>query len=166
MSYIKPSDVVSPKKQWNLVEVIVDGGPGNPAYAIGTWDNERRVAFRWNGTDANPLGNPQSRGLPTWTMLDKPLHPAVVALAPPEKHAIVSAFLGIPSSVELTVEFHPSGSRTLKEREQGKGMGRDLPPPLFANGDAAEFYRAVADELARRHAAGQHVIYRDTQADL
>ena len=165
MSYVKPSGVVSPKKQWHLVDVIIDGGPGTPAYAIGTWDDERRIGFRWNGSDDNPLGNPQSRGLPTWTMLDPRLHCAVLAIAPPEKQAIVSAYLGLPGSIELVVDCHPSGNRTLKERDQGRGMYRDLPPPLFANGDKAEFYRGVAADIAARQAAGQRVIYKDTKAD-
>ena len=34
--------------------------------AIGRWDGRPALAMRWNGTDDEPLGNPQSRGLPTW----------------------------------------------------------------------------------------------------
>ena len=166
MEHVKPGDVRSPKASWNLVEVIIDGGPGNPAYAIGTWDDERRVGFRWNGTEDSPLGNPQSRGLATWTMLDEKLHGAVIALAPSEKQAIVSAYLGVPGRIELVVDWHPSGRRTLKEREAGRGMYRDLAGSLFANFDAGIFYRAVADEIASRHMAGQTVIYRDTSPDL
>lgn len=38
----------------------------NSSLAIGRWDNQPTLAMRWNGSRENPLGNPQSRGLPTW----------------------------------------------------------------------------------------------------
>ena len=91
MAYIKPNNVHSPKAHWHLFEVIIDKGPGNPAYALGTWDGDRRVGFRWNGSEESPIGNPQSRGLPTWTMLDEELHPAIVSLLPLEKQSIAKA---------------------------------------------------------------------------
>lgn len=66
MKYIEPKDVHAPKRHWSLIHVILDGGPGRSALAIGRWENRPVLAMRWNGTDENPLGNPQSRGLPTW----------------------------------------------------------------------------------------------------
>jgi hypothetical protein len=74
-SYIKPVDVHSPKRHWSLVHVLFDGGEfteGNPSassLAIGRWDNKPVLAMRWNGDEENPLGNPQSRGLPTWFII-------------------------------------------------------------------------------------------------
>lgn len=71
-SYVRPADVHAPKRHWALACVLFDGGPSgknNPSpssLAIGRWDNEPVLAMRWNGNDENPLGNPQSRGLPTW----------------------------------------------------------------------------------------------------
>jgi hypothetical protein len=103
MSYIQPADVVSPKANWRLVDVVLDKGPGDSAYAIGMWDNQRRIGFRWNGTDDSPIGNPQSRGLPTWTMLDRALHRAVlrlVAKKDADKANIMRAFLGLPVETE------------------------------------------------------------------
>lgn len=97
MSYILPVDVVSPKTSWSLVDVVLDNGPGKCAYAIGLWNQHRCIGFRWNGTAENPLGNPQSRGLPTWTILDDALYPAVleqVEARNPEKTGIMRAFLG------------------------------------------------------------------------
>lgn len=161
MSYIKPKDVHSPKSHWKLFDVLIDGGPGACAYAVGTWDDERRIGFRWNGTDENPIGNPQSRGLPTWTMLDDELLPAVIALAPEEKQALVSSYLNLPRRIELVVDHHPSDRFTLKEREEGHGMYRDLTGALMGNGDRAAFYRAVAHEIGKRVAAGQHVTFKD-----
>lgn len=99
MAYIKPEDVQSPKANWRLVDVILDGGEGDCAYSIGMWDNRRCVGFRWNGTDDSPLGNPQSRGIPTWIMLDAKLNPYVSRLVGkknPEKLKIVRAFFGKP----------------------------------------------------------------------
>src|SRR5882672_4217503 len=66
MGYIKASDVHAPKRFWSLIHVIFDGGPGGSSLAIGRWENKPVLAMRWNGTEDNPLGNPQSRGLPTW----------------------------------------------------------------------------------------------------
>lgn len=66
MSYVKPADVHAPKRFWTLIHVIFDGGPGGSSLAIGRWKNNPVLAMRWNGSDDNSLGNPQSRGLPTW----------------------------------------------------------------------------------------------------
>ena len=98
MSYTPPEEVISPKANWRLVDVVLDRGEEDCAYAIGMWDNRRRIGFRWNGSDDKPLGNPQSRGLPTWTMLDPALHKSVlrvIAKENAEKAPIVRAFLGM-----------------------------------------------------------------------
>jgi hypothetical protein len=101
MSYVDPKDVVSPKAHWHLFDVILDRKEGGCAYALGTWDGERRIGFRWNGdSESGPLGNPQSRGLPTWTMLDTALHEAVVVLLPPEKQVLAKSFLGVRTVAE------------------------------------------------------------------
>ena len=65
-TYIKPSDVHAPKRHWSLIHVLLDGGEGEGSLAIGRWDNKPVLAMRWNGNSESPLGNPQSRGLPTW----------------------------------------------------------------------------------------------------
>jgi hypothetical protein len=84
MKYAKPATVISPKAHWRLVDVLLDDGPGHCAYAVGLWDDEKRIAFRWNGDEGNYLGNPQSRGLPTWVMLDPRIHDAAIGLLPVE----------------------------------------------------------------------------------
>jgi hypothetical protein len=160
MSYDLPSDVRSPRANWQLVEVVSDGGPGGPSYALGTWDGERRIGFRWNGTPDRPRGNPQSRGLATWTMLDTGLHAAAASTFPAEKQAFARSFLGLPEPAELRVDFHPSGRRTLKSRN-GRGVFADLGGDLFGNDDAASFYRAVAGELARRASQSEPFDYVD-----
>jgi len=65
-TYVKPSDVQSPKRHWALIHVLFDGGENNSSLAIGRWDGSPVLAMRWNGNQESPLGNPQSRGLPTW----------------------------------------------------------------------------------------------------
>lgn len=39
------------------------------AVCVGRWEGEPRIGMRWNGGKDNPIGNPQSRGIPTWFML-------------------------------------------------------------------------------------------------
>lgn len=48
-------------------------------------------------------------------------------------------------NIELKVDWHPSGNRTLKERGEGKGMWKDCmsPPGLLANSDPRDFYKRV-----------------------
>ena len=36
------------------------------------------LAMRWNGTDDNVIGNPQSRGLPTWFIVPREFRLAVL----------------------------------------------------------------------------------------
>jgi hypothetical protein len=92
--YVPPEEVHSPKVHWQLIEVLQDRGEGECAYALGKWDGRSRIGFRWNGRKDNPIGNPQSRGLPTWTILDENLHEAVIALLPKEKQSLARRFLG------------------------------------------------------------------------
>ena len=81
-----------------LVAAIFDQGKGKYSCAIGMWDDKPRIGLRWNGTDDNPIGNPQSRGLPAWFMLPLNLHEAVIEVAKkenPKKAAIMSTFLSL-----------------------------------------------------------------------
>lgn len=103
MPYVTPDRVISPKANWTLVDVILDRGENDCAYAIGMWDRKRRIGFRWNGSEGSPLGNPQSRGIATWIMLDPALNRAVTKMVEadnPEKLPILRAFLGKPVEVE------------------------------------------------------------------
>src|SRR5260370_29274472 len=100
MAYINPKDVQSPKAHWELVAVLIDGGEGKGAYALGRWDGAPCIGFRWNGTDDNPIGNPQSRGLSTWTILDDNLHEAVIGLLPPQQQSEARRFFGTALTFE------------------------------------------------------------------
>ena len=95
MRFIKPQDVKSPKSRWYLFDVLLDDGEDRCAYALGEWDGERCIGFRWNGTKEKPIGNPLSRGLPTWIVLDERLHKALLPHLPKEKRQILKNFLRI-----------------------------------------------------------------------
>jgi hypothetical protein len=102
MAYIDPTTVVSPKANWSLIEVVRNEGDGDASLAVGTWTeadgtSRRRLAMRWNGngSEEQGVGNPQSRGLPTWFMLPEWMHNTVIAgdAIPAEKRALVAALL-------------------------------------------------------------------------
>jgi hypothetical protein len=76
--YTKSSEVESPKTRWNLIDVLLDGGEGEASFALGFWDGTATVALRWNGTSDSPVGTPSSRGYPSWMILPKSLHAAVL----------------------------------------------------------------------------------------
>ena len=64
--YTPPSEVTSPRKSWALIAVLDEGSESQTALAVGLWDQKPVLAMRWNGNAKNPIGHPQSRGLPTW----------------------------------------------------------------------------------------------------
>ena len=67
MAYVEPETVISPKANWELSRVLLNTGPGGWSAADGRWDSNACLAVRWNGSDTSAgLGNPQSRGYPTW----------------------------------------------------------------------------------------------------
>lgn len=86
-NYITPDKVTSPRRNWQLIRVLQTGEQPDAygcrvAVAIGTWrdDDDGRVvlAMRWNGDDDWPIGNPQSRGLPTWFVIPERFNDAVI----------------------------------------------------------------------------------------
>lgn len=91
MSYVKPQDVASPRSRWRLRQVLYDGGEDNWSVAEGQWDNgalwTEVIALRWNGGKGSEMGNPQSRGLPTWFIvpdeLECPVREAIAKLCEP-----------------------------------------------------------------------------------
>jgi hypothetical protein len=90
MGYQDPRHVKSPRAAVTHLKVIYDGGEQAVAgedlsgWSIAEleWYEEPVLACRWNGSsqgDSAALGNPQSRGLPTWFIIPKPLRDAVRA---------------------------------------------------------------------------------------
>lgn len=79
MSYISPTMVVSPKASVADLRVIYDGGEGSWSAAIMTWDGDAgALGIRWNGEDGS-VGNPQSRGIPTWFIVPDELTEVILA---------------------------------------------------------------------------------------
>lgn len=81
-SYKNPKFINSPKGLVEVVEVIYDG-QADPAYSLAVikWEGDYKLGIRWNiaysewgdyrkenGQD-ECIGNPQSRGIPTWFVL-------------------------------------------------------------------------------------------------
>jgi hypothetical protein len=78
MAYFDPIKVVSPKASWGLKAVIHNTGQGGWSAAEGEWDGTPCLAVRWNGSDTDEgVGNPQSRGYPTWFVVPDELRSAV-----------------------------------------------------------------------------------------
>jgi hypothetical protein len=96
-TYIKPTDVLSPKRHWVLVHVLFDGGEEGSSLAIGRWDDKPVLAMRWNGHKESPMGNPQSRGLPTWFVVPEEHRRAVFENEP---------FMGLrPDTISFAQKF-------------------------------------------------------------
>lgn len=67
MSYVDPRTVIAPRSRITSVEVLYDGGKGGWSVARLEFDGKECLGMRWNGGDEEPgIGNPQSRGRPTW----------------------------------------------------------------------------------------------------
>ncbi|WP_243375460.1 hypothetical protein [Geotalea sp. SG265] len=66
--------------------------------------------------------------------------------------------------IEVKVDYHESGRRTLKERAEGEIVWTDVKTDgLLGNTDSASFYRSVATRLANFAATGVLVVrYIDT----
>ena len=81
MAYVDPQTVLTPRDRVRAVHVLYNSGPQNGwswSVALLDFDGEEHVGIRWNGSDSEPgIGNPQSRGRPTWFVLPEPLATAV-----------------------------------------------------------------------------------------
>lgn len=73
MSYTHPDLVRSPKSRIEDLQVVYDGREGGWSLAKMKWDKNDAVGIRWNGGTEDKkfpgIGNPQSRGVPTWFIL-------------------------------------------------------------------------------------------------
>jgi hypothetical protein len=92
--YIEPNEVNSPRRHWTLLVVLDPGRAGNVALCVGRWDNEPCLGMRWNGSGGNRLGNPQSRGIPTWFIIpDGKYADAIIESLSPEMKQMARNFL-------------------------------------------------------------------------
>lgn len=73
MSYIDPKMVISPKARISNLDVVYNGKENGWSLAKMKWDGNDVVGMRWNGGSKDHrfpnIGNPQSRGVPTWFIL-------------------------------------------------------------------------------------------------
>ena len=69
MSYINPKNVLSPKSSVRAVRVLEDKQEHSFSIARLRYDGREELACRWNGSDEEPSGHPNSRGLPTWFLI-------------------------------------------------------------------------------------------------
>lgn len=73
--------------------MLEDRGPNQTSLAIGRWNDRPCLAIRWNGSDREPIGNPQSRGLPTWFVLPDHLNDIILQSLPPADRALARNFI-------------------------------------------------------------------------
>lgn len=83
MEYRNPKFVNSPRAHVEVVKIIYDGGVNSDDFSIAIikWDGCPRIGVRWNissseyederkmNGQAECIGNPTSRGVPTWFVL-------------------------------------------------------------------------------------------------
>ncbi|MFZ0285691.1 MAG: hypothetical protein WAL32_10715 [Terriglobales bacterium] len=82
MAYVHPEEALAPKSRMGgILEVIHPGGENQMSVARILWDEEERIAARWNGDDRRPLGNPVSRGRATWFVIEEYAAGAIEAAA-------------------------------------------------------------------------------------
>ena len=95
--YIKPDNVVSPKGRFKKVDILYDGGEGDWAMAIGFWDDHPTLFLRFNGTNEQPLGQPSSRGYPSFMVMPDPLWAGALEFdqIEPSKRVRAKALLGL-----------------------------------------------------------------------
>ncbi len=74
---VEPQKVLSPKAHVSDLHVIFS----NPEWALAqfNWDGKPALGVRWNGSpeEAGDVGQPQSRGVPTWFVLPEELQQIV-----------------------------------------------------------------------------------------
>ncbi|HEY7120212.1 MAG TPA: hypothetical protein VH475_26730 [Tepidisphaeraceae bacterium] len=92
--FIPPEEVVSPQRRWSLIKILFDPKkPDDSVLALGRWDNRPVLAMRWNGSTENPIGNPQSRGLPVWYIVHHRYYGPIIKTLSPDMQTLARNFL-------------------------------------------------------------------------
>jgi hypothetical protein len=73
-AFAPPDTVLSPKGAVRDLRVLYNTGEGGWSLAKLLWHDKEALGIRWNGHAENPIGNPQSRGIPTWFIVPEELH--------------------------------------------------------------------------------------------
>jgi hypothetical protein len=103
-----------------VLEVIHDPGENRMSVARILWEEEEKIATRWNGSDDQPLGNPVSRGHATWFVVDD------YAAAKVEEAARAAAEQSPNSLVAKYREMANDTDREREAEEWSEGLIRDV----------------------------------------
>jgi len=143
MTYIPPEEVTSPQRHWHLIKVLNDKGEGDSALALGRWDNKGVLAVRWNGGGDTPVGNPQSRGLPTWFILPDEYSEAVISILREETREFVRPYILTPREREV-IKLAVTQGRFTDHVKALQNLAAEL-------GEKDETIFAVVASLVQRH---------------
>lgn len=92
---VPPNLVFSPRSRLKPGTLRVIHSFAGWSLAIGVWDTNKALLIRWDGDPDRPLGNPVSRGYPTWFVLPEELHEAALEKVPDSaKRAEAASWLG------------------------------------------------------------------------
>ncbi len=94
MAYMDPQGVRTPKNRLSGdIEVLADTGEWGWSICRFIWDGKTRMGIRWNGSfnSEENMGNPQSRGKPTWFILPEDVEKVV------QKALDNGEILGVPA---------------------------------------------------------------------
>lgn len=85
--WVRPEDVTSPQSRLKgAPQVIHSTGEGGWAVAVIHFDDEDVLAFRWNGTERDPLGFPSVHQYPVWFIIPAFWEPTIRYIA--EQYAV------------------------------------------------------------------------------
>ena len=90
----------------------MDTGEGGWALASLVWDGKPSLALRWNGDDDNRLGNPQSRGIPTWFVLPDDVAPVI-------RERFIKPVSSLEKFSFARAKIRPLPIRRMDEKDQG-----------------------------------------------
>lgn len=123
---VPPTSVISPKQHWTLISVLKVNDDEGTALAIGRWDKDAVLAMRWNGSEKNPIGHPQSRGLPVWFVVPNEYHEAILSAAKlsADKTTLVRNFLPAPCECGCGGTPKTEGARFLPGHDLRKAYAR------------------------------------------
>ena len=143
MTYIPPDEVASPQRHFLRIKVLDDEGEGKSALALGRWDNKGVLAVRWNGKGDNPIGNPQSRGLPTWFILPDEYCEAIIEILPDQTRQFVRSYILTPRERKV-IELAVAQGRFNDPAKAVENVAAEL-------GEDLKIVRDLIDSLEKRH---------------
>jgi len=124
MSYVDPKNVLSPKNLVSDVKIIFNTGPGKDSWSVAKlmWNGQPTIGIRWNGQgEDSGVGNPQSRGNPTWFIVPEQLAPHVLeeaeSLAKKSSRSLVAGYREMAADQE----------REAEAQEWSEGLVGDIP---------------------------------------